>query len=193
VNNEHVNTDNLAWLAGVFDMKAGIIRKSNQQRNTSQIVLYLDSKNHTVVRTVARMTGTRPEMQPGRKRPDWMRRGCAEHCPEAHVHVGEYNWSMPATTRWTITGAAAAVVLHNVMPYMRTDNGLSEAFAEILEHAVTGGQGWGATRAALRRLRDLGWELPESFQELDVDQRALPPAQGAQAAGEASSGEVPES
>lgn len=185
MNDVRVDTGSLAWLAGVFDMKAGIIRKSNKMRNTSQIVLYIDSKNHAVVRTVARMTGTRPEMQPARKRPDWMRRSCTEHCPEAHVHVGEYNWSMPAVTRWTITGAAAAVVLHNVMPHMRTDNGFSEAFTEILQNAVTGGQGWGATRAAIRRLRDLGWELPESFRDLDVDQHALPPAQAAQVTDEA--------
>lgn len=171
-----IDPGDMAWLAGVFDMKAKLIRKKNRQRNTSQVVLYVDSKNHTVVRTVARMTGTQPEMQAAKGPSDWMRRGCAQHCPDAHVHVGDFTWGMPAITRWTITGAAAAVILHNVMPYMRTDQGLSEALQEILSQVVTEGQGWGATRAALRRLRDLDWELPERFRDLDIDQRLLPAA-----------------
>lgn len=169
-----IDIRDLAWLAGIFDMKASLIRKKNKLRNTPQIVLYIESKNHAVVRTVARMTGTSPEMQPAKKPAAWMRRSCAEHCPEAHVHVGDAEWRMPAITRWTITGAAAAVVLYNVMPYMRTDDGLSEGLAEIFSQVVTTGQGWGAIRAALRRLRDLGWALPEQFRDLDLDQRALP-------------------
>jgi hypothetical protein len=178
VTGTRIDVRDLAWLAGIFDMKASLIRKKNRSRSTPQIVLYVESKNHTVVRTIARMTGTSPEMQPAKGPTDWVRKGCVQHCPDAHVHVGDFQWGMPAITRWTITGAAAAVVLHNVMPYMRTDAGLSEALTEIFNQAVTTGQGWGATRGALRRLRDLGWALPEQFQDLDIDQRALPAAQG---------------
>lgn len=159
----------LAWFAGVLDMKGTVIRKRNQQRRTPQLVLYVETKNYNVVRALSQLTGTRPELQAQRKVEEWMRRSCAEHCPEKHVHAGDrYPGGMPAIGRWTASGAAAAVVIYNTLPLMHTNRGLEEAMNEMLDQSTTSGQGWGATRKALRRLRDLGWRMPPQYRDLDL-------------------------
>lgn len=161
----------LAWVAGVLDMKGTVLHKKNKQRRTPQIVLYVETKNYGVVRALAKLTGTEPELQERRESPEWMRKGCAEHCPDRHFHVSEPNYeqSMPAIGRWTITGAAAAVVIYNVLPYTRTNRKLEDYMHEMLDTSATSGQGWGATKKALRRLRDLGWALPDAYRALDLD------------------------
>lgn len=162
-----LSVGDLAWVAGVLDLKALIIRKKNKTRATPQMVLAVETKEYEVIRGLSALTGTSPELQPEKNAAEWMRRGCLQHCPEAHVHVGDnlYEWRLPAIGRWTITGAGAVVILHNVMPFMRNKRDLPEALEAMLAYAVTTGQGWGATRASLMRLRNLGWRLPPLFEE----------------------------
>ena len=112
----------LGWMAGILDMKGVIIGKKNKQRATPQLVLMVETKQVEVIRGLSAMTGTSPDFQPAKDVEEWMRRGCVDHCPEKHVHVGhDYPKQMPATARWTVTGAAMAVVLHNVLPFVRND------------------------------------------------------------------------
>lgn len=157
-----------AWVAGVLDMKGRMVRKNNKQRATPQLVLMVETKNFRVVNELAKLTGTNPELHEPRPLKEWMRKQCAEHCPEGHVHVSSrqdgYGWAMPTVGRWTITGAGAAVVLHSVLPYMRNDFGLDWRTDMIIEQAVLTGQGWGATQAQLLRLRALGWPMPPRFE-----------------------------
>jgi hypothetical protein len=166
-----INPEDLAYFAAILDLKGSIIRKRNKMRATQQIVLSVESKNIRIIGFLASMTGTKPEAQLSKDVNDWLRKGCTEHCPEKHIHVNDqgYPWRMPAVSRWTVTGAGAAVVLHNVIPWLRTDRGLKEAMESILDQVVTTGQGWGATRASLRRLRDLGWQLPPEWEDLQLD------------------------
>lgn len=160
-----------AWMAGILDLKGAVVRKVNKERATAQIVLYVQTKNVKIIDMLSRLTGTMPEPQNEKNIHDWMRKGCDEHCPEKHIHVNSegYPWKMPSMSRWTITGAAAAVVLFNTVPFMRTDHGLKEAMQVILDQTVVSGRGSGATKAALKRLRDLGWVLPPQFEGLDLD------------------------
>lgn len=164
-----LSADDISWVAGILDMKGLIIRKKNQQRKTPQLVLMVETKQFGVVRELSRLTGTSPELQERKETKDWMRKGCVEHCPERHVHVTDTDSVMPPIARWTTTGAAAAVVLWNTVPKMRTERGLREALSVMLDQTVVAGQGWGATRSAIRRLRDLGWPLPPPYQSLDLD------------------------
>lgn len=162
--------DDLAWVAGVLDLKGVVVRKKNKLRATPQVCLYVETKNYDVICALSELTGTAPELHE-RITKEFMRRGCVDHCPEGHVHVAEHDWewSMPAISRWTVTGAAAAVVLYNTVPRMRTNNGLRKVMDELLDQSVMAGRGWGATRSAIRRLRDLGWELPPQYDVLDLD------------------------
>lgn len=154
----------LGWMAGIIDLKGKVLRKQNKTRATQQLVLAVESKDFAIIRELSRLTGTNPEMM---RTPegahDWMRRSCLEHCGEAHVHVSAPVW--PAIARWTVTGAAMAVVLWTLRGYLRTDRGLEAAMQQAIAQAAVTGRGSGATRKSLRRLEYLGWEFPPSIQE----------------------------
>lgn len=167
-----IPVNKLGWMAGVLDLKCKIIRKRNKQRATPQIVLAVDSKNSQVIRELSSLSGTRPELQKERDAPGFIRKGCTEHCPEAHVHVNEHEYpmKMPQIFRWTITGASAAVIIFNVQPYLMVDNGLSIAMEEIFENTTLTGQGSGAILSSLRRLAEIGWDMPENYKSaLELD------------------------
>lgn len=160
----------LGWVAGVLDLKGRIITKNNKQRATKQFVLIVETKDIRVINELCSLTGTHVELKAERNMPDWMRRPCTEHCPEQHVHVhsgrkGDYDWKMPAIARWTATGCTAAVILYNVLPFSLANIGLEVALQALLDQAALTGQGSGATMAAIRRMKDLGWELPPKFEE----------------------------
>lgn len=151
----------LAWMAGVIDLKGKVIYKNNKTRKTKQIVLFVESKELPVVRELGRMIGTNPEMMRIPEKADFYRRPCTEHCPDHHTHVE--GASFPQVARWTVTGAAAAVVMLNLAPYLRVDKGFDAVVLQIMEQATITGQGSAATITALRRLQNLGWDLPDTF------------------------------
>lgn len=155
----------LGWMAGVVDLKGRLIYKRNQQRATTQVVLMVESKEFAVIKELSRLTGTRPEYKKEQPLKEFMRRGCAEHCPESHVHVNDYgaDRTMPAISRWTVTGAAMVVVLSNLMPYLQIDRGYSGAIEMVRQSTALEGQGSGAVFASLDRLHSLGWELPKDY------------------------------
>jgi hypothetical protein len=160
-----LSTADLAWMAAVVDMKGRITLKANKMRRTPQVVLHVDTKEARVARRLALLTGVAPETHE-KQAVAFARRGCVEHCLEPHVHVdGPYAWRMPETTRWSVTGAGAAVVLLGLRPYMVTYGDHAPAVAMILENLVTRGQGVGMVRSALGRLKELGWAIPTEIEE----------------------------
>jgi len=162
----------LGWMAGVIDLKGRIVEKRNKTRNTRQLTLYVQTKELAVVRKLSSLTGTKPEISESRATKDWMRRACNEHCPEPHVHVWAMHDEYPFlakggivnTSKWTMTGASMAVILHNVLPFLVIDRGYTDALDYVMNSAVFDGQGAGATVKAIRRLIELGWDLPEQFE-----------------------------
>lgn len=174
----------LGWMAGILDLRGKILRKANKLRRTQQIVLAVDSKQMAVIRELSRMTGTRPEPKRNNNRErGWYRRGCLEHCEDAHIHVGDGDW-VENIARWTVTGSSMAIVLHNVTPFLHGDNGLAEALEEALEQAAMNGRGSGATLQGIRRLQELGWDLP-SVLEMQMEQEPVKELDRARAAHEA--------
>lgn len=156
----------LGWVAGVIDLKGRLIRKKNPTRATPQIVLIVETKETLVVRELGNLTGTRPEAMKRQPLKEWMRKGCSEHCPEAHFHVYDHDeLYMPPIARWTVTGAGMYVVMHNIMPFIQIDRGYKDAMDEVLANTPLTGQGAFAVVNSLRRLHGLGWELPEDFQD----------------------------
>ena len=149
-------------MAGVVDLKGRLVFKNNRQRATTQVVLMVETKEYAVVRQLSALTGTKPEQRDQRPLKEFMRRGCADHCPEAHVHVQDEQ-VMPAIARWTVTGAGMVVVLDNLMPYLTIDRGYTEAMAQVRSVTTLEGQGSGAVLKSLRRLQEHGWELPEDY------------------------------
>lgn len=164
----------LGWMAGVVDLKGRLIHKKNQMRATPQIVLIVETKEFGVVRELSNMTGTRPEAMDRRPVKDWMRRGCLEHCPEAHIHVHDPQYPrdelyMPPIARWTITGGGMYVVLNGILPYLQIDRGYPEAMDQVMINTPLTGQGATAVVGSLRRLHGLGCEMPEEFKEVVGD------------------------
>jgi hypothetical protein len=153
----------LGWMAGVLDLKGRIVIKANKMRQTRQIVLAVESSERPVIKRLARMTGTSPESQVQRPIKDWMRRACSDHCPDAHIHIHDER-VMPPVSRWTITGAGAAVILLALLPFLATDRDWEDAIAEIMGATPLSGQGATAVLGQLHRLRELGWDLPEAFE-----------------------------
>lgn len=162
-----IPVDKLAWMAGIIDLKGRIIRKNNKQRKTQQVVLMVETKIIPIIRELSTLTGTNPEYIQGSNVKEWLRKGCAEHCPERHVHVestNDYPQMMPPHGRWTITGAGAAIVIYNLELFLVSDNGLPEMMHEVIEKTVLTGQGSAMVLTSIRRLSLLGWQLPEKFQ-----------------------------
>lgn len=157
----------LAWVAAILDLKGTIIRKNNRMRATPQLVLSVDTKHHGVVSELCRLTGQEAEPHQARPKKDWMKRGCTTHCPEPDVEYrGWGEGDLPPTARWTVTGAGAAVILYNVIPFMVTDKGLEDAMNEMMENLVTNGRGVGMVRSAVLRLAALGWQIPPQMAHL---------------------------
>lgn len=150
--------EKLAWMAAVLDMQGRVNRKANSARATPQLVLRIDSAHLGVIEELCRLTGTTVEPRPGAPGKEWDRRGCTEHCEEAHIHVEIER--QPAIGRWTQTGAAAAVVLYNVIPYMVTDRGMKDLLEEALGYVNLRGRSGNSARQAVARLAKLGWPLP---------------------------------
>jgi hypothetical protein len=155
-----VSTADMAWMAGVIDLKGAVVRKNNKTRKTPQVVLYVNTKNKLIAERLSALTGTAPEEHEKITAEDFLRRNCAEHCTTPHVHVGKYDWHMPPTTRWSLTGIAAAVVLANLAPFMSTYGAYAGDVAEVFGNFAAEGKGSGAVRSALSRLSLLGWQMP---------------------------------
>lgn len=157
-----VSMTDMAWMAGVIDLKGTMLRKRNQSRRTTQFVLYVQTKNERIAARLSALTGTAPESHTPPTAEMFLRRNCAEHCVTPHVHVndGPYPWQMPRTTRWALTGIAAAVVLANLAPFMSTCGDYAADVAEIVRDFAAEGQGSGAVRKTLARLSALGWQIP---------------------------------
>lgn len=155
------------WVAGVLDLQGRIVTKKSKDRNNDRPALCLTvrSKETAIVNRLMELTGTKPMPRHPDALEEWMRRPCAEHCPQMHSHVKSqaYFWQMPMVTEWTITGVGAAIVLHNVLPYVSTSGKLQDAYATAMANAVLSGQGSGQTRKTMLRMLALGWDLPKPF------------------------------
>ena len=151
----------LGWMAAVIDLKGHVYVKKNKQRaeGSRQIVLMVESRRVSVIRRLSELTGTKPEVMAEKPLKEFMRRACAEHCQEPHVHVND-DRIMPAVRRWTVTGVAFAVVLDALAPFITEDQGFPEYVQEILGATDVLGRGSGQVMATLNRLKALGWPIP---------------------------------
>lgn len=160
-----------AWVAGVIDEKGYITRKKNKSRATPQLVLSVETRHIEIIEELSKLTGVQKDVSEEITPKEWNRRGCVEHCPpdSKHIHVNSDKWRMPSTSRWAVTGASAAIVLHNTLAFIESDKDFRETYAEILNNTVTQGQGWTQVKSVIIRLRNLGWDLPPSYKRLNLD------------------------
>ena len=149
------------WMAGILDFQAHICDKANKTRATPQLTMYVETKTLEIIGRLCEMTGIsyRDRDSGFREEKEWMRRGCADHCPEAHVH--SITSVLPPMGRWEITGTSMAAILWNLRKYMVTGREAWDwAMGQGLANARLSGRGATQTVASLRRLAGLGWEMP---------------------------------
>ena len=179
-----------AWAAAIFDFQAHVIRRSNGHRaeGSEHVTIYVDTKISQISLRLSEMTGTKPEPHSNGHadlKLEWLRRGCAEHCPEAHVHLTAEDVNMPPTVKWSVSGAAAAIVLWNLYPYMATTKTAPDgtppkepwdwAMAVCFASTRLSGRGAAAALGAIRRLHALGWDLPPLFRDTVAATSTAPP------------------
>jgi len=165
---EMITEAELGWMAGILDFQGHVVRKNNNMRakGSVQVTVYVETSITEIIERLGNMTGTSPEPMENKFAPksEWNRKGCSEHCPEPHVHSVA---SFPDQARWTVSGAAAAVVLWNVRDHLVTIKDPSWDWAMAMCFASTRltGQGSGQAMKAVRRLATMGWELPPVMAE----------------------------
>jgi hypothetical protein len=166
-----ISESDKGWMAGVVDFQGHVIRRANGHRaqGSEHVSIYVDTRITEISSKLCAMTGTSPEPKANGHaalKVEWLRRGCVEHCPEPHQHIGDSDISMPPTVKWSATGCAVAIILWNLLPHMQTRREPWE-WAMGMGFASTRltGRGSQAALSAIRRLHSLGWELPPLFRE----------------------------
>lgn len=134
----------LAYVAGVVDL-LGLIRVRTLPDSGTQLpVVQLHGPHMDTFSYLGELTGTKAIVT----RRAFVRAGCTQHCKEKHQHV------QSVSARWSLTGVKATVVLWNVRPFLRVQ---TERAGEALEVGLR-------TRfkpATVRRMQELGWDVPE--------------------------------
>lgn len=149
----------LAWMAAVIEIKGRIRRyDSNAMRATPQLVIRVHSKQLNVLGRMADLTGIQLRTEEASEIEPSIRRGCNEHCPEAHVHT---RVEVPPMGIWAMTGVAAAVLLYNLMPYLTEDPTKLQSFVDdAINQLPAQNRGRHAIVRAVQRLAALGWSVP---------------------------------
>lgn len=132
-----------AYAAGLIDA-LGVLTLRAQPGTLSDLPVVTISGNPVAVGWLAERTGTKVVQT---KR-DYTRHRCTEHCPEAHDQI------VSTSSRWSVTGTRATIVLHTVMPYLRAQH---EMATELVARGLT--IGWKGSVVA--DMTALGWSVPE--------------------------------
>ena len=136
----------LAYLAAVIDTR-GIIRTRAVAGGELPMVAVHDG-NEPMLRLLGELTGTKVTIV----RRAYSKAGCAQHCKEKHQHV------QSVSGRWSVCGAKATVLLHNLRPYLRFQQGQAA-------DAIAVGTAAPFKPATVDKMRALGWDVPDFGQE----------------------------
>lgn len=131
-----------AYLAGVLDAR-GIVRV-RVAGDTMLPFLGLHTPNLALLGYVAEVTGTKVT----ETRRSYYKVGCSEHCAQKHQHV------QSVSGRWSVTGARATVVLHNVVPYFILQR-------DTAQQVLTLGLAAPMKAETLVKMEKLGWSIPK--------------------------------
>ncbi len=152
-----ISETDLAWLAGVFDVKYMTLQKHNS--HGKKLSLFVQERDFTIIQRISDLTGSNVHPRVGvLEMKEFMRRSCSEHCKDKHL---TYEAS-PVRHEWKNSGISSAIVLYNVMPYMlhRQDLGLEQMVWETIATTRYTGSGSNTPVTNIRKLARLGWELP---------------------------------
>lgn len=158
---QRITRDLKAWMAGVVEMRGKI--RFVLAANHSQLVLQVQSQHIHLVEKLGELTGTKVGYQ-DEKTIKSARRLCTEHCEEAHVCIVA---TLKPMAIWHVSGAAAAIVLFNLTPFIVNDTGLMLIVDNVLDSLPKEGdlRGRSAVDQMIIRLKKLGWKIPNGAME----------------------------
>lgn len=149
----------MAWCAAVIETRGKIRCVENPLRASIQLILQVQSSRIAVVDRVGELTGSNVTYSE-RKKLEYVRKPCLDHCTDAHAHVAN---EIPPMALWAVTGAAAAIVLDNLIPFIVVDDGLQLVVDNVIAGLPKSGQGRPAIEQAIIRLRKKGWRIPDGL------------------------------
>ncbi len=161
-----ITAQDLVYMAAVIETRGRIQVVEVRGQANPQISLRLQTRVLPVVKRLAALTGSNFTVTPAKEFVHKDRKGCAQHCPEAHIHVVT---EIPMIGTWKQGGAAAAIVLSNLLPFMSSEEHdpmarlFRSTIVTVLGIKPTTNRGMFAAREAVRRLGDLGWEIPDEL------------------------------
>jgi len=146
-------------MAAIIEVRGRIRRYETATRATPQLTLRVHSRQLNLIARMGKLTGVEVRVVEANIIDDPAnRRGCIVHCPEPHIHT---RIAIPGIGMWNMVGAAAAIVLHNLMPYLTEDVTEIQSFIDdAIANLPVKQQGRHAVVTAANRLASLGWAIP---------------------------------
>ena len=133
----------LAYYAGIIDAIA-ILRTRDVRDSALLPVVAIHGGSPPVMAAMANATRTKITVV----NRDYQRQPCVAHCHEAHTHI------VSTSSRWSVTGSRATILLHNVLPYLIIQKIETQALLDIgLTQRYSG--------SVVKDMRDLGYAVPE--------------------------------
>lgn len=132
----------LGYIAGVVDAMATL--RVRDVRGTELPFVEINCPNLSLLEWLGGKTGTGVT----KTKRDYKRMGCSQHCTEAHVHI------VSLSGRWSVSGARATVLLHNVLPFLQLQ-------VETAQQLLDVGLSCGRKLATPAKMAALGWDVPD--------------------------------
>lgn len=163
---DKVQDTDLAWIAGVLDGWATISRSKEGLLSIGMASSREDRikvLNHIrLMLMMKKPDSSRPRTEMSSIFPDggFLRKACAIHCPEPHIHVYP---RLRTVCSLRIGGVASLFVAHNCKPFIR-----SFPVTDILNQ-----DGWekrigsSTAKSVINRLKGNGWEIPPALLRLE--------------------------
>jgi hypothetical protein len=130
-----------AYMAGTIDL-IGLIRLRDAPKGPLPVV-QMHGPHFQVMSLFSETTDTKV-ITTSR---GFTKAGCSQHCSDKHIHVKSIS------ARWSVTGARATVLLWNLLPYLRTKKVIAGV---VMEAGINAGY----KPATVRKMQELGWEIP---------------------------------
>ena len=166
-------------MAAVVENKGRLRLIETDSRATVQASVRVQTTLAAVARRLGELTDKEIRVIQPKRIKFANRKGCSDHCPDAHVHV---ETEMTPTATWEIGGAGAAIVLHNLVPFMSgAETELPKSrylrfIDEVIEAVPVEGRGRHAVDLSIARLSRLGWKIPDGLLAPVISEESVPAA-----------------
>jgi hypothetical protein len=144
-----------AWIAGVIDTR-GRITLDRKASPTGFYTLRICVARDSLMQRIHEMTEVRRDIMRGRS---YDRKGCMEHCEEAHIHVIHKD-----SIDLRVPVGKTVIILHNVSRYLHSERARANLAIWAFSTNLYAGKSK-AWRIAVPVMESLGWDIPEEMKD----------------------------